>query len=144
MFIFAILVGVFIYNYFSREDYANKILNNVENEEFYVKEYSIFGTSFSISGCIDTIVDGKLSLILKNNDKEINVDSKFLKDESTTCFYTSEKNNEGLNLDNLENGKYILLVKNIENEKSIYYTLRNNTDYENLEYYTITKNDKNK
>jgi len=76
---------------------------------------------------------------LKNRDKEININSTFNKESGKTCFYLSDKNNSGLNLDELELGEYLLLVKSGTKEEVVYYTLKNNTNYKNLEYYTITK-----
>lgn len=130
-----IFIGYYVYDEYS----LKKILNNVE-DTFVIEDYRIFGTHFNISGCIDKIIDSKFSLVLKNNNKEINIDSIFYNKENKTCFYLSDKNNEGVNLDELSRGKYLLLIKD-ENEN--YYTLKNSTEYENIEYYTITRNNTN-
>lgn len=136
--IFIILLLIFTYFFISNENDVVKILSDVD-EEFSVDNYFIFGTHFSLSGCIDKSLDDNLQLVLKNKVKEIKIDSKFEYSNNKTCFYLSKNNNEGIYLDALENGNYLLLVKS-DNK---YYTLKNNTEYGNLEYYTITRNNKN-
>lgn len=136
--IFIILLLIFTYFFISNENDVVKILSDVD-EEFSVDNYFIFGTHFSLSGCIDKSLDDDLQLVLKNKVKEIKIDSEFEYSNNKTCFYLSKNNNEGIYLDALEKGNYLLLVKS-DNK---YYTLKNNTEYDNLEYYTITRNNKN-
>lgn len=142
--ILTVLISVFLYYYLTNKQYTLKrLLKKVENQEFYIDNYSILGTHLSISGCIDEVIDNDLFLILKNDDDEIIVDSKFEKYENKTCFYLSDKNNEGINLDELKLGDYLLLVKEKKDSDEVYYTLDNKTEYGDLEYYTITKNNSN-
>lgn len=139
--IFIIVLAIFGYFYFmNNQNYINILLKEVEDEEFYIKNYSIFGTHFLIEGCIDKVIDNDLKLVLKNKEEEIEIDSNFNIEEGKTCFYLSEKINEGIYLDDLKIGEFLLLVKD---ENNLYYTLNNKTDYENLEYYTITRNNSN-
>lgn len=138
--LFIILLIIFGYIYFTYEQlkYYEKILNNVEDVEFNINYYSIFGTNLNIKGCINKKLENP-SLVLKNKKEEIVLENIFTYDEEMTCFNTGEYNNKGIYLDDLKQGNYILLVKDNE----IYYTLNNNTKYEDLEYYTITKNNSN-
>jgi len=140
--ILLVIVIILGYTYISNNNLM-KLLKDVEKEEFYIDKYSIFGTHFNINGCIDKDIKEDLSLVLKNKNKEININSTFNKESGKTCFYLSDKNNSGLNLDELELGEYLLLVKSGTKEEVVYYTLKNNTNYKNLEYYTITKDDNN-
>lgn len=143
-FIFLIVLLVFGYYYFIYDkDNFNKILKETEETEFYIEHYSIFGTHLSIEGCIDEEISADLELVLKNNDEEIILDSSFYNESGKTCFYISEDNNDGIYLDELSIGNFILLVKQTNNEETSYYTVNNNTDYGDLEYYTITKNNSN-
>ena len=48
---------------------------------------------------------------------------------------------DGINLDKLKTGKYIMLLHDTVNNK--YYNLINKTNYHDNEYYTITKDNKN-
>jgi len=138
--ILGILISIFSIVFFTYDylKYYEKILKEVENIEVNINSYSVFGTSFNITGCINVNLQNP-SLILKNKNEEIILDSIFYKQNNNTCFYISKNNNQGINLDNLKIGDYLLLVKDTEK----YYTLKNNTNYENIEYYTITKNKSN-
>lgn len=141
-FIFIIILVVFGY-YFYIQNNVKFLLKDVQKEEFLINNYSIFGTHFNIEGCIDKVIANDLSLILKNKEEEIILDSDFITKDNKTCFYISEKNNEGIYLDDLKIGNYLLLIKEKEEDTEIYYTLKNETNYKNLEYYTITKNNTN-
>ena len=138
--LFLILLGVFSYIYYTYEEskYYEDILDKVSLDNFSIDEYSIFGTHLNIKGCINKELNNS-NLILKNKEEEIILKSIFYNENNTTCFYTSEYNNDGIYLDALKQGDYILLVK----DNDIYYTLDNNTTNSDLEYYTITKDSSN-
>ena len=138
--IFLVLLGIFSYIFYTyyESKYYEQILNNIE-ESFNINKYSIFGTHFNIEGCINKKLDNP-TLVLKNKKEEIDLDSIFYEEETSTCFYINKLYNKGIYLDELPLGNYLLLVKDSEK----YYTLNNNTNNSNLEYYTITKNDSNK
>lgn len=136
-----ILIGI-IFSYFFlayKKETVTDLLKNVENDKFDIDSYSIFGNHFSISGCIDKLIDNELKLVLKSKQEEMDIESNFYNDGNKTCFYLSKNNNDGLDLDYIKTGKYLLLVK----ENDTYYTLSNKTDYKDLEYYTITRNNSN-
>ena len=135
-----ILLGIFSYIFFTYQNlkYYEEILISVENIDVNINNYSIFGTHLNMDGCINKKLNNP-SLILKNKTEEIILKSNFYEDSDSTCFYISKNNNDGIYLDDLKHGDYILLIK--DNDK--YYTLKNNTNYKDLEYYTITKNNSN-
>ena len=140
LFIIVLIIGIFAFFFYKNnveEDKVTDILDNV-NEEFLVKNISIFGTHLNIKGCINQKLDS-LELVLKNKDEEIKLDSKIENNENETCFYTSDNNNDSIYLDSLILGNYLLLVKSGD----VYYSLKNDTSSKNLEYYTITRDDKN-
>lgn len=138
-FLIFILLGIFSYIFYTyyESKYYEKILDKIE-ESFSINNYSIFGTHFNIEGCINKKLNNPI-LVLKNNKEEINLDSIFYEEDTNTCFYIDKLNNKGIYLDELPIGNYLLLVKDSHN----YYTLNNNTNTSNLEYYTITKNNSN-
>jgi len=138
LFIVIVIIGAFIYYYINIKTVL-ELLNDVEDIEFYITKYSIFGTHLNLEGCIDETIEGDTSLVLKNKDEEIIIDSKFSNENSKTCFNLSNKYNDGLYLDDLKIGNYLLFVK--ANEK--YYSVNNMTEYKDLEYYTITHNNQN-
>ena len=142
-FVLIIALGIFCYyKFFYAKEGINKILKNTEEEVFNINKYTIFETHLNIGGCINKVLTGDLKLIIKNNKEEIELNSIFT-NNNNTCFNTSNKNNDGIYLDNLKNGEYIFLVKEINDEEVKYYSLGNDNDYNDLTYYTITRNNKN-
>ena len=145
LFVFIVLVAILVFVYYKfcyNNTPIKDTLSDTENQSFYIEKHTIFGTHLNINACMDKILDGNLSLVLKNDKEEITIDSIFERDDDT-CFKLSDKNNGGIYLDNLKPGNYVLLVKQ-ENEDIIkYYNLKNNTEYDDLVYYTITRNNKN-
>ena len=140
---FIIIVGLLLWFIFLKNNSdVNKLLKNVEDDEFYLEDYSIFGQHFNVEGCIDKKIDDDISLVLKNRNEEIKIESTFYEDQNKTCFYTSQKINEGIYLDDLKQGNYLLLIKEGTNNYK-YYTIKNKTNYKDLEYYTVTRNNKN-
>ena len=138
-----ISIGVFAYyKYFDANENIYEVLDNTEEESFYVDNYSIFGQYLNIHSCIDKNLDGDVSLVLKNNKEERNLNINFT-NEGNTCFSFSENNKDGIFLDGLSQGNYFVLVKQIIGEEVKYYNLVNKTEYNDLTYYTITKDDQN-
>ena len=138
--ILIILLGIFSYIFFTYRElkYYEEILKEADILEFNINNYSIFGTHLNIEGCINKKLESP-KLILKNKEEEIVLESKFYYEEEDTCFYISDYNNGGIYLDDLKEGNYLLLV----GDNEINYTLKNNTVYGDLEYYTMTRNNSN-
>lgn len=137
-------LGYFIYtNYFE-----NKIaVKEVETEKVSVNEYYIYGNHLNLKGSLEVTdknyEDIKLTLY---NGEDKDIDIKADVEDNKITFYLSETINEGLYLDNLEKGKYYLFLKLIykdpeDKEKDIskYYILKNDTEYKDTTYYTLSK-----
>ena len=116
-------------NKFVYEDILNEVGENTVN----IDSLTIYGKYLNISGNLPNT--GNYDLILKNNEEEIILKS------FTDTFNTSEYINDGINLEKLKQGKYILLLHDTTNNK--YYNLLNKTNYHDNTYYTITKDYKN-
>jgi len=139
-------VGYFIYvNYI--KDAIPKI--DVEEEMADINEYYIYGNHFNIKGNlkITDINYEDISLMLYNGEKKI-YDVNDEKEGNNISFSISEYINEGMYIDNLNTGTYYLFLrltyKNKEDkENPIYkfYVLKNNTDYDETTYYTLSKYD---
>ena len=96
-FVLLLCIGVFVYFlYFKEKSNIYNLLDNVEGE-FYIEEYSVFGTHFMIKACYDEKLDLDLELILKNKKEDIKLKSKFYIEGDKTCFTVSEKNNDEQN-----------------------------------------------
>ncbi len=135
-----ILIVVAFFGYKVYTDYIEKnkfiyedILNEVGENKANVSEFTIYGKYLNLKG--DLPGYSTYDLVLKNNEEEIIL--KSFNDQ----FSTSEYINDGINLDKLKIGKYILLLHDTVNNK--YYNLINLTNYHDNKYYTMTKNSKN-
>lgn len=118
---------------------SDKVLKIIEKQEANIEEYTIYGTHLNIKGNINLNIDIKnISIVLKNNKEEINYKLNYEQNDNKITFYLSEYINEGINLENLKCRNYYILLK--INDK--YYSLYNNTNYNNSEYYAIKENKK--
>lgn len=111
------------------------ILNNISNKKVDVDRFTIYGKHLNIEGKLPNNED--YTLVLKNNEEEIKVNTII----NNNRFTLANHINEGLDLEKLKVGDYILLLKN--NVNNDYYNLINKTEYHDNIYYTITKNKKN-
>lgn len=142
LFLIILIVGAyFAYSIFIKEKIEEPekfiyedILNKVGENKTNINSFTIYGKHLNFEGDLPTD-SGTYNLILKNNEEEIIL--KSFNDK----FSTSEYINDGINLEKLKIGKYILLLHNTTTDT--YYNLINNTEYHNNKYYTITKNMKN-
>ena len=102
-----------------------------------LKTITIYGRFFNLNGSYLNLDNPKL--VLKNDLEELEYD--LIIDKDNLIFKTNNLINEGINLETIKEGEYIILIK--DNDE--YYNFLNKLDneYKNLEYYTITKNNKN-
>ena len=138
-----IFIGIIFYllNYwgiitiFNKKDsfvYA-EILEKINNKNIDVNSFTIYGKHMNLKG---TLLDEKdYAFILKNNEVEIPT-KLIIKDNK---FALSDNINDGLNLEKIPVGEYLMLLKSNEE----YYSLINKTEYHDNTYYTFTKDFKN-
>ncbi len=139
-------------------DDSDKKLESVPQSFFMgecvdVEEYKIYGNHFNIKGKVvfpeNKNMNDKLeySLVLLNSTTQGEVELNCSKniDKNVIWFNTSEKINEGANLDSIPIGTYNMYFKEVEvrNGCNNYYSLKNVSKDGDLDYYTITKNGKN-
>ena len=133
------------------EEKKEQIYNLIDKTIFVdVSKYTIYGTHFNIEGTIDIVkISGikisNVDLCLRDLDgKEYSIKSNFNIEDNLVSFSTTEKINEGLDLENLPiNNYYVLLKVTFSNSDVKYYSLKNSSEYKDLTYYTITKNQTN-
>ena len=116
-------------------------LANFINGEALVDSFTIYGRYFNLSGEVEKV--SNLSLVLKSKTEEKEYDLILDDSSNKTKFKSSELINGGINLETINNGEYVFLLKSVNNGESKYYSLKNKTDYQDLIYYTITKDDIN-
>ena len=148
LFIVFVVVLIFVFAVFvtlKNTVLKPSFLKNVSYDNYVsIKYYDIYGTHLNFKGEFENKDNlSNLKLILKDNDKEITIPWEINENNNKIEFTTSDYINEGINLESLTKGTYYLLVKGQAEDEDIYYPLENNTEYDNLEYYTLTKNGKN-
>lgn len=140
---FLILIIIIISLFFIYKNYKfnkmNSIILNTKEETIKITDYKIYGTHLNISGKLKKIKYDKIYLVLKNELNEQKIKIKVTKKDNYLTFTTSNKINKGIFLEKITNGKYYLLIKAITNDKATYYTTINNTNYKNIDYYSISK-----
>lgn len=119
--------------------YQNLLEGIDVNNKILIQEYTIYGKHFNVSG-VYTDSMYNMDLVLKSDELEKEYEL-FLKDGN---FKTNQYLNEGINLENIPVGDYLVLLKTQRDDVVIYYNLVNDTEYSGLEYYTITRDNQNR
>ena len=108
----------------------------------YIDTFTIYGKYFNLSGELPLEVSN-LILVLKSEELENEYELILERDENKVKFKTNEMINTGIDLEKIKEGEYVFFLKSTNGDKVYYYTLENKTNYDDLTYYTITKNNKN-
>ena len=114
------------------------LLNEIGDKTVNVNRLTIYGKYLNLEGNLPEESDNYY-LTLKNNEEEIN----FPIETNENNFSTNQYINDGINLEKLKQGDYLLLLCNNNPENKICYHLKNNTTYHDNKYWTMTKNNKN-
>ena len=149
-----ILLGYFSYNIFSHYSSFDNLSNSkifINDTSAKVTKYAIYGTHLNIEGNL-TLNDkintenSKFKMVIINkNSKEIDIPLFTDLKNNKLYFYTSKTINQGIYLDSLIENNYYIYIKITDKVSglSAYYNLKNYTEYWDLEYYTITRNNNN-
>lgn len=115
-----------------------------------VTKYIVYGTHLNIEGTVSIPkISGinleKADIIVKDiYGEEFILNSEYTYIDNLLSFSTIDKLNSGLDLESLSvNTYYIFLKTTFSNSDIKYYSLSNKTDYDEITYYTITKNKSN-
>ena len=107
----------------------------VEKEKIIIDKYYIYGKHFNLEGDLSNIDDyDKIDLVLYNGISK----SYKLKIENNS-FSLNEYINKGILLDEIRSGKYYLFIRTFKGDKEKYYVLSNQTEYDDTDYYTLSK-----
>lgn len=144
VFIVVIIFGLYLYD----NQQKREILLNIENKVAEIYRYYVYGTHFNIECKINdieasNIEDIKFTLVdIAENEREYNAIYEL--DGNAINIMTSNLINEGIYLEDIKVGKYFLFLKvKYLNGKAKYYSMSNNTNYGDIEYYTITRKKSN-
>ena len=112
-----------------------------------VSRYIVYGTHFNIEGNMEIQENNikNAQVVLKNESgDEITINSNYTYSNNLLSFSTINKINTGLDLETLNVANYFILLKvEYSNGETKYYSLSNDTEYGNIEYYTLTRNNTN-
>ena len=158
-------VGYVFYVEYTKQE--EEIPIAIELEKTEISQYYIYGTHLNMKGSltVDNLEFDSFDLVLYNKDikntkedKEQGIDNRFTvielnynQEVDTVSFYLSDLINDGIYLDNIDNGEYNLFIRTAskvidekDNETIVYkyYCLDNTTDYKETIYYTMSKYDK--
>ena len=117
------------------------ILTEIKDKTVPINYYAIYGKYLNFKGKVPN--EDNYNIVFKNQKEEL----VFPTINDGTEFSTSKNINDGINLEKLKVGNYIMLLcedkKETENDKRLCYNLVNNTEYKDNKYYTMTKDNKN-
>lgn len=123
------------------------IFSEVEAKEANLTEYVVYGTKLNIKGEIEESIEAisSINLVLagpKDENKKVKLNYNVL--DNKISFYTSDLINVGIDLEDIKIGKYYMIVE-VEYGKNLKksYTIKNETEYASVLYYTLTKNNSN-
>lgn len=141
---------------FSKE---KDIFNGVEFMEADLNSYTVYGTHLNLDLNIsnendidiEDIYSSKL-VFRDSNKQDTEYDLLYEFSEENIDFFTSENINTGIDLDEMNEENYYVVLKVITKDldgdgnellMENYYKILNSTEYNNLEYYTVTKDNQN-
>lgn len=149
LFVFIIIAIFEVISHLYSSEQKRKILLNIESELMKVNKYYVYGTHFNLEGKLSGIQTDNISkvkfVLLDSLDKEKEYNAIYEINKNEMEVRTSDLINEGIYLEDIESRKYFLFLKvTYSNNDVKYYSMSNNTKYENIEYYTITSKNSNK
>lgn len=153
--IIALIIGIYyaFINYYgddiSEKKVKKNIFSNLQQKRAELTEFFIYGTSLNVTGRLNGIEKQNVEtvrLLLTDGmgyEKLYKMDYEFVDD--MFVFTNSNEINTGIELDELEQKKYYIILRlKLNNSVNYrYYSLENKTQQSNLEYYTITKENSN-
>ncbi len=156
MAIIIIFVCILIRNISKNNDSAyvvslsNEIFSELDTSTYAnIDTYIIYGTHFNLEGYLeireeDYSVENAVVVVKNLSGEEIEIDTDYSFDDNQLTFSTIDEINTGLDLESLEVTDYFILLKlELQDDEVKYYSLSNDTEYGDLEYYTLTRNNQN-
>lgn len=143
--LFIILI-ISLGGYYVYVNYFNKGIPKLETEDekVGVNKYYVYGNHFNLSGSVklNDLTYKDVVLTLYNGEfKDYKINSEL--NSNVLSFELSEYINDGIYLDNIEKGMYYIFLKVIyvdeEKENDKYYVINNETEYNDISYYTYSK-----
>lgn len=124
----------------------NNVLASIEDEHARLEYFTRYGTHFNLKGSLALSEDlsfNEAALVLRSPHAEYKIPLNYEATDGKLSFAASEYINGGINLEALDLGDYLLLLR-LEGEtpqgllSARYYTFDNETAYEGFSYYTLS------
>ena len=127
-----------------------KIFEVLQTRCAEITEFYTYGRSFNVSGRISNISKDNfesIRLVISDGqeyEKMYKMNTEFKENE--LFFHSDQEINNTIIIDELKNGEYYIFLR-VKLNNSVdprYYSFKNISDYENITYYTISKDSKNR
>ncbi len=125
------------------------VFETIEKDNYAeVSTYVVYGTHLNVEGDIELDEEysvENVEVVAKSiAGEETIIDTEYEIEDEILYFTTIEEINTGLDLEALDVIDYYILLKvEFSNDETKYYSLANDTEYEDIEYYTLTRNNSN-
>lgn len=134
----------------TQKEVEQKIFSMIQTKTANVTSFYTYGRAFNIKGNISGISKDNFEsvklLITDGLEYEKEYELKYELKDSVLTFVSSNEINSGLILDNLTGEEYYVLLR-LKLNNSIeprFYSFSNNSELNEIEYYTVTKEGKNR
>ena len=127
-----------------------KLLSTLQVKMATADEIYTYGKAININGNIANVSKDNLESVKlyitdgQEYEKTFKLNQSF--EDNKMFFYAEENINSGIILDDLDCGEYYMFLR-LKLNNSIdprYYSLRKHSNFKNIEYYSMTKDGKNK
>lgn len=134
----------------SKKEIEEKVFGAFQTRTAEITEFYTYGKSLNVSGKISNINKDNFEsarLVISDGqeyEKQYKLGTKF--EEKELYFFSEEDINRKIVLDELENKEYYVYLRiklNNSNEPR-FYSFSNISEYKDIEYYTVTKEGKNR
>lgn len=134
----------------SKKEVEQEIINRIQTKTANITSFYTYGRAFNLKGEISGISKDNfesVKLVITDGfeyEKEYELDYEL--EDSVLKFISSNEINSGLIIDTLTGEEYYILLR-LKLNNSIeprYYSFSNNSELKNINYYTVTKEGKNR
>lgn len=127
-----------------------RIYDKIQTKTAELTSFYTYGRTFNISGKISNIskdnLEGAKLVITDGIEYEESYQLNYDFQDTNVVFSSDKEINKGIILDNLKEGEYFLLLRlSLNNSvEPRFYSFSNSSNYQNIDYYTVTKENSNK
>lgn len=126
----------------------DSVFGNASSKYAKVKKFYSFGTSLNIEGEIEGISKDNfegIKFVVTDGLEDVRYYNANASFENGNLYFNTNYINNSINLEDLKENEYYVLIRlRLNNSKDYkYYLLLNESEYSDIEYYTLTKSEEN-